>query len=72
MCTICHYHTCPPPCPNAETAPVGVCAYCEEIIYDHEPRLREQNGRLYHAECLETLALPELLDVFGIETELEE
>ncbi len=72
MCTICHANPCPSPCPNADTAPIGVCAYCDELIYDYEPRLREQGGRLYHTECLEALSLPELLEVFDIEAEVEE
>lgn len=72
MCDICHQYTCPSACPNAETAAVGVCAYCEEVIYDYEPRLRGQDGRLFHAECLESLPVSELLAVFGIETEVEE
>ena len=72
MCEICHQHTCPSPCPNAETAALGVCAYCEEVIYDSEPRVREQDGRLFHAESLESLPLGELLGVFGVEVEVEE
>lgn len=50
---------------------LGVCAYCEELISDSEPRLREQDGRLFHAECLESLPLTELLAVFGIEVDEE-
>ena len=72
MCEICHHTPCPSPCPNAEVAAVGVCAYCEEVIYDHEPRLRGEDGRLYHVECLEELSLPELLDEFGVKTEVVE
>jgi hypothetical protein len=52
---------------------VGVCAYCEEVIYDYEPHLtEEERGRRFHTECLESIALPELLELFDIDVEVEE
>ena len=72
MCEICHWHTCPPPCPNTEERMLGVCAYCDDVVYDSEPRVRETDGRLFHRECLTALSLSELLAVFGIEADEEE
>ena len=73
MCEICTSRLCPPPCPNYAARVVGVCAYCEEVIYDYEPHLtEEERGRRFHTECLESIALPELLELFDIDVEVEE
>ncbi|MBQ2767239.1 MAG: hypothetical protein IJF49_04075 [Clostridia bacterium] len=72
MCEICQHYICPSACPNAEERTIGVCAYCEDIIYETQPRVRETDGRLFHTECLEELSLPELLAQFNIEVSEEE
>ena len=72
MCEICEMRCCPPACPNYETAAIGVCAYCGDVIYDGEAHLREVgDGRLFHAECLEGLSPADLLELFNIEVEVE-
>ncbi len=71
MCEICHQYICPNSCPNAEEGAVGVCAYCEDIVYEGQHRIREVGGRLFHAECLEELSVAELLAQFEIEVSEE-
>ncbi len=66
MCTECHKLYCPSACPGAAAPSHGQCAYCGEPIREGEAYLRE--GRdLYHADCLESLSLTELLAYFGID-----
>ena len=73
MCEICGMRYCPAACPSYETAAIGVCAYCGEVIYDCEPHMIEaETGRVFHTECLESVPLPELLALFDVALEVGE
>ncbi len=70
MCEICHAYRCPSGCPGAERDVVGICGCCGEVIAVGEAYVRTGDGELFHVDCLEGLALDELIELLGLDAEV--
>lgn len=67
VCSICLSNPCNPRCPNApEPEPIYTCSRCGYGIFDGDKYLDGPDGKICE-ECLEDMAVSELLGILGEE-----
>lgn len=61
MCMLCRHLPCLPDCPNCEIEEVCECDYCRDTIVVGE-KYYEYDGKCYHSECFEEIAVDLLIE----------